>query len=218
MDKKTRILLVDDHTVVVEGIKSALADEADLEVVGEAYNGMDAIKLAESLKPNIVVMDIAMPGLNGIEASKHIKKVLPDVKIIIFTMYSQKEYVIDLFKSGISAYVLKEDPLADLFFAIQAVRKGGTYFSSAAPTLIVKHLHELEESKQGKVGFDRLSLREQEVFQLLAEGLPIKVIAEKLCISRKTVESHKYNIMEKLNVTSMVEITKIAIQKGIIKI
>lgn len=218
MDKKTRILLVDDHTVVVEGIKSALADEADLEVVGEAYNGMDAIKLAESLKPNIVVMDIAMPGLNGIEASKHIKKAIPDVKIIIFTMYSQKEYVIDLFKSGISAYVLKEDPLADLFFAIQAVRKGGTYFSSAAPTLIVKHLHELEESKQGKVGFDRLSLREQEVFQLLAEGLPIKAVAEKLCISRKTVESHKYNIMEKLNVTSMVEITKIAIQKGIIKI
>lgn len=216
--KKTKILLVDDHRVVVEGIKSALADHPDLEVMGEAYNGHQAVKLAQSLKPDIIIMDISMPELNGIDATLQIKKSNPDAQIIIFTMYSQKEYIIDLFKAGISAYVLKEDPLSDLFFAIQAVQKGGTYFSTAAPTLLVRHLHELELGEKVKDRFDRLSLREREVFQLLAEGVSIKAIADQLCISRKTVESHKYNIMEKLNVDTVVDLTKIAIQKGLIRI
>ncbi len=216
--KKTRVLLVDDHKVVVEGIKSALADHADLEVVGEARNGHQAVKLAGSLNPDIIVMDISMPGLNGIDATLQVKKLNPDIRIIIFTMYSQKEYIIDLFKAGISAYVLKEDPLSDLFFAIQAVKKGGTYFSTAAPTLLVRHLVELEGGKKTKDGFDRLSLREREVFQLLAEGMAIKDIADQLCISRKTVESHKYNIMEKLNASTVVDLVKIAIQKGLVHI
>jgi DNA-binding NarL/FixJ family response regulator len=216
--ERTKILLVDDHRVVVEGVKSALADHPDLEVVGEAYNGHEAVKLAESLNPDIVVMDISMPELNGIDATLQIKKLNSDIRIIIFTMYSQREYIIDLFKAGISAYVLKEDPLSDLFFAIQAVQKGGTYFSTAAPTLLVRHLNELERGAKAKDDFDRLSLREREVFQLLAEGMAIKAIADQLCISRKTVESHKYNIMEKLNVSTIVDLTKIAIQRGLIQL
>ncbi|MFH1673015.1 MAG: response regulator transcription factor [Pseudomonadota bacterium] len=216
--ERTKILLVDDHRVVVEGVKSALADHPDLKVVGEAYNGHEAVKLAESLNPDIVVMDISMPELNGIDATLQIKKLNPDIRIIIFTMYSQREYIVDLFRAGISAYVLKEDPLSDLFFAIQAVQKGGTYFSTAAPTLLVRHINELERGKKAKDDFDRLSLREREVFQLLAEGMAIKAIADQLCISRKTVESHKYNIMEKLNVSTIVDLTKIAIQKGLIQL
>lgn len=214
---KTRILLVDDHRVVVEGIKSALADHPDFEVVGEAYNGHQAVKLARTHHPDIVVMDISMPELNGIDATLQIKNLNPDIRIIIFTMYSQKEYIIDLFKAGISAYVLKEDPLSDLFFAMQAIKQGGTYFSTAAPTLLVRHLSELEGGEKAKEGFDCLSLREREVFQLLAEGKPVKAIADKLCISRKTVESHRHNIMEKLKVSKVIDFTKIAIQKGLIQ-
>ena len=213
---KTKILLVDDHRVVIEGVKGVLLKHPEFEVVGEAFNGRDAVKQVESLIPDIVIMDISMPDLNGIDATLQIKSIFPDVKIIIFTMYSSGEYVVDLFKAGISAYVLKDDPLSDLVLAIKAVKSGGTYFNMMAPEMLLKHMKDLEEGKVLKDGFESLSLREREIFQLLAEGNSIKHIGKKLNISHKTVESHKYNIIAKLGIRTMTDLVKIAIRKNII--
>ena len=219
---KTKVLIVDDHRVVIEGIKSALSVSPDLEVIGEALNGHQAIKKSKSLKPDIVIMDISMPDLNGIDATLQIKKLDPRIKIIIFSMYSNREYVIDLFKAGISSYVLKKDPMSDLVSAIKAVERGGTYFTTISSEILLNYVKELDDSNNNNInntnGFESLSLREREVFQLLSEGKPIKGIAETLGISRKTVETHKYNIMEKLHAKNITDLTKLAIKKGIIQL
>ena len=215
---KSKILLVDDHWVVIEGIKSALKEHREFEVVGEATDGLEAVKLAKSLKPDIMILDISMPGLNGIEVAKKIKKIGHDIKIVVYTMHADKEFVLDLFKTGISAYVLKDDPLSDLILSLKAVKGGGTYFSTMAPTVLLRHMKELEGKDPSEDLYKTLSLREREVFRLLAEGLGIKSVADKLSISRKTVESHKYNIMEKLQAKSVVDLTKLAIKKNLIKV
>lgn len=216
---KTKVLIVDDHRIVQKGIASTLKEFPEFEVVGTATSGRDGIKLAESLKPNIVIMDISMPlDINGIEATLKIKKLFPDIQIVIFTMYSNKEYVIDLFKAGISAYVLKQDPISDLILALKAVKGGGTYFSTMAPTILVRHVEKLETGQKVKDGFENMSRREREVFIYLADGEPIKKIAAQLHISPKTVETHKYNIMQKLNVRTMCSLTKIGIKKNLIKL
>jgi len=222
MMTKTKVLIVDDHRVVIEGIKSALSVSPDLEVIGEALNGHQAIKKSKSLKPDIVIMDISMPDLNGIDATLQIKKLDPRIKIIIFSMYSNREYVIDLFKAGISSYVLKKDPMSDLVSAIKAVERGGTYFTTISSEILLNYVKELDDSNKNNNnninGFESLSLREREVFQFLSEGKPIKGIAETLGISRKTVETHKYNIMEKLHAKNITDLTKLAIKKGIIQL
>ncbi len=214
----TKIVIVDDHRVVVEGIKSALQELPEFEVVGEAADGLQSVELAKSLRPDIVIMDVSMPHLNGLEATKQIKQFHPEIKIIIYTMYSDKEFVIDLFKAGISAYVLKDDPLSDLMLALNAVKGGGTYFSTMAPTILLRHVQDLEGQTTSMDSFDSLSRREREIFCLLAEGNPIKGIAGQLDISPKTVATHKYNMMKKLGVGSMAELTKIGIKKRLIMI
>lgn len=214
---KTKILIADDHRVVIEGIKSALQEHPEFEVVGDAADGLQAVELARSLGADIVIMDVSMPNLNGIEATGKIKQFNPEIRIVIYTMYSDKELVVDLFKAGISAYVLKDDPLSDLILALQAVQGGGTYFSTLAPTILLRHVEELEEKTRTEDPYDSLSQREREVFRLLAEGKGIKGIANQLFISPKTVETHKYNIMEKLKATSIVDLTKIAIRKNLIE-
>ena len=215
---KVKILIVDDHRVVIEGIKSALQAHPEFEVVGEAVDGIQATDFAKTLAPDIVIMDISMPNLGSIDATKKIKKFNPEIRIVIYTMYSDKEFVIDLFKAGISAYVLKDDPLSDLILALKAVKGDGTYFSTMAPTVLLRHIEEMEDQTAGKNSFNTLSQREQEVFLLLAEGKNMREIADELFISPKTVESHKYNIMEKLQAASVVDLTKIAIRKNLIKI
>lgn len=214
---KAKVLIVDDHRVVIEGIKSALQKYPEFETVSEAIDGLEAVKIVKSLKPDIVIMDISMPNLNGIEATRQIKEIDPEIRIVIYSMYSDKEFVIDLFKAGISAYVLKDDPLSDLILALKAVKGDGTYFSAMAPTILLRHIQDMEEGGS-KNSFDSLSRREQEVFQPLAEGKSIKDIANELFISPKTVESHKYHIMKKLKAMSVVDLTKIAIRKNLIKV
>ncbi|MBN1906936.1 MAG: response regulator transcription factor [Deltaproteobacteria bacterium] len=209
---KSTIVLADDHRVVIEGIKSALRDVPEFEVIGEATDGWEALKIADALRPDIMVLDISMPGLSGIEVVKRIKQTVPDIKIVIYTMHSSKEFVTDLFGTGVSGYVLKEDPVSDLILSLKAVTDGATYVSTMVSNLLLKHMKEPIEDP-----FNSLSLREQEIFKNLAEGISIKEIADKLFISPKTVESHKYNVMEKLRVTSLTELTKIAIKKNLIK-
>lgn len=214
---KTKILIADDHRVVIEGIRSALKEHPEFEVVGEAFDGRQTVELAKSLKPDIVILDISMPELSGVDAARELQKLSPDIRIVVFTMHTDKQYVIDLFRAGISGYVLKQDPMSDLIMALKSVQGGGTYFSTFAPSILLRHAEDLEEWRNTKDGFEDLSLREREVFSLLADGRPIKKIAEELFISPKTVESHKYNIMHKLKCSTMAELTKIGIRRDLIK-
>jgi len=218
MAEKVKIFLVDDHRVVLEGIKSALREHPQFRVTGEALNGREAVRRIKALKPDIVIMDISMPDLNGIDATLQIKKFDPRIRIIIFTMYSNIEYMIDLFNAKVSAYVLKEDPMSDLMLAIETVHRGGIYFGSLTPAILSRHREALAGSKVSRDNFSTLSLREREIFQLLAEGESIKAIAAKLGISPKTVESHKYKIMDKLSANTLTDLTRIAIRKKIIEV
>jgi DNA-binding NarL/FixJ family response regulator len=220
---KTKVLLVDDHMIVLEGIKRFVSEHPDFEVVGTASDGLEAIRKAEVLKPDIVVMDIGMPGMDGIQATHEIKKRNDRTKVVIFTMYSDAAHAVSLFREGISAYVLKADPISDLFRALRSVRDGGTYFSTVINEAVRQHMESLEHGggkSAGDVpnGLSLLSTREKEVFPLLADGKSIKEIAEILFISPKTVETHKYNIMEKLGVDSVADLTKIALKKKIIEL
>ena len=215
---RERIFIIDDHRVVIEGIRSAMKDEKTIEIVGHTTNGLEGMEEVKSLKPHMVILDIAMPEFNGVDATFKIKELDPNIVIIIFTMYSNKEYVLDLFKAGVSAYVLKEDPIENLISAIYAVKTGGTYFSEKVRKVFLDHIRELENGRRGEVRMERLSKREREIFLFLAEGRPIREIGDQLNISPKTVESHKYNLMEKLKVTSVIDLTKIAIRKNLIKI
>jgi DNA-binding NarL/FixJ family response regulator len=212
---KHTILIADDHQVVIGGIRSMLGELPEFEVVGEALNGREAVKLAKTLNPDIVIMDISMPGLNGIDATLQLKKRQPGIKVVVFTMYSDKEYIINLIRAGVSAYVRKEDPLSDLILALQAVKSGGTYFSTISPQTLLEHLKGTDQPAIQN-GFEDLSLREREVLQLLAEGNTVKDIATKLELSPKTIESHKYSVMAKLGVHSIADLTKIAIKKKLI--
>ncbi|MBN2420376.1 MAG: response regulator transcription factor [Deltaproteobacteria bacterium] len=215
---KTTVILVDDHRVVIEGIKSALKEKPEFEIIGEATDGSEAIKLVNAQKPDILILDISMPGLSGIQVVRKVKYTVPGIKIVIYTMHSAKEFVVDLFNAGISAYVLKDDPLSDLILSLKAVAGGDTYVSTMAPNILLRHMEKQEEMELSEDSYSSLSHREQEVFKYLAEGTSIKKIAEKLFISPKTVESHKYNIMEKLQVKSIVELTKIAIKRSLIDV
>lgn len=212
----TTIFIADDHHIVVEGIKRLLSRYPEFSIVDEAYDGYEVVKKATALKPDIVIMDIELPGINGIEATKQLLKLCPKTRIIIFSMYSDKEYVIDLFKAGISGYVLKEDPSSELILAIKAAQGGGNYFSTNTPSILLRYMEMLEKGQKDGPDFETLSPREKEVFCLLVEGKPVKEIAAQLCISPKTVGSHKYNIMEKLKARSMKDLIQIAYKKNLI--
>jgi DNA-binding NarL/FixJ family response regulator len=209
----TKVLIVDDHEVILDGIKAVLNKHEGIEIVGVASDGRDALQKAQSLQPEIVIMDISMPHFHGIEATYQIKKLDPRTKVIIFTMYSYQEFLVDLMKAGISGYVLKNNPISDLHLAIEVVKRGGTFLSKDASNFWAKHANELTNGKKAKVPSDLLSLREREVFQLLADGLSIKEAAGILNISTKTVETHKYHIMNKLQIRTMAELCKRSHQK-----
>jgi DNA-binding NarL/FixJ family response regulator len=215
VSEKTKVLIVDDHQVVVEGVKAAIEEFPEFEVAGSANDGLKGLEMARALNPDIVIMDISMPYMNGLEATKQIKRFNKKTRVVIFTMHSDREYVLPLVKAGISAYVLKENPLSDLIFALKAVKRDNTYWSLPVKESLLGHPEDLENG--GVTSPENLSQRELEVFRLLADGKTIKEIAEELCISPKTVESHKYNIMGKLKVQTIAEMTKIALRKGLIK-
>ncbi|MEZ7196043.1 response regulator [Pseudodesulfovibrio karagichevae] len=213
---KTTLLIADDHQVVIAGIRSLLASKTDIEIVGEAANGAEAVELSRELKPDIVIMDISMPEMDGVEATGRIREVSPETKIIIYTMHSDQRFILELFKAGISGHVLKEGPPADLCAAVDAVRVGKTCFTTIDPAAL---LLKLTPERPGREAlFEQLSPRELEVFKLLADGLSVKEAAARLHISPKTVETHKYNLMEKLDVGTIPDLTKLAIRHGLISV
>jgi DNA-binding NarL/FixJ family response regulator len=213
---KTTLLIADDHQVVIAGIRSLLASRRDIEIVGEAANGAEAVALSRELRPDIVIMDISMPEMDGVEATGRIREVSPDTRIIIYTMHSDQRFILELFKAGIFGHVLKEGPPAELCAGVEAVMAGQTYFTTIDPAALLRQLS--PDRADEAALFDHLSPRELEVFRLLADGLTVKEAAAKLHISPKTVETHKYNLMEKLEVGTIPDLTKLAIRHGLIAV
>jgi len=214
--KKVKLLVADDHKIFRQGIKKLLEEEPDLQVVGEAADGREAIKKATELKPDVILMDIAMANLNGLQATKQIKKILPDTKVIMVTMHKNEEYVLQSFQAGASGYILKEGAVEELVSAIRTIHQDKSFLSPAiSKTLIDAYLRKMETGKT-ETPFDLLTDREREVLQLIAEGYTNREVAKSLFISVKTVEAHRAHIMQKLNIHEIAKLVKYAIQKGLV--
>ncbi|MDZ7700513.1 MAG: response regulator transcription factor [Deltaproteobacteria bacterium] len=223
MDKPIRVLIVDDHEVVANGIQRALDGEPDFECIGTVSDGLEALDAVKSLQPDMVTMDLSIPGLDGMDTAREIMAWDANIKICIFTMHAERAYAVNAFKALIPGYVLKEQPISELILALKAIRDGTTFYSEKVHRLINEHLQEMELGTDEDIrniqnGINKLSKREKEVFILLADGLTPKEIGERLFISPKTVETHKYNILEKLGFHSMAELTKLAIKKELIDV
>jgi DNA-binding NarL/FixJ family response regulator len=214
---KIRLLLADDHTILRDGIRSILENEEDMIIVGEAEDGHTAVKMACDLSPDIILMDIAMPLLNGLEATRQIKTKCPQVKILILTMHENEEYIRQVLANGALGYILKDAAARDLLESIRAVYRGEAVLSPAITRLVIEDYLRWGEI-QNQDQSNGLSPREREILQLIAEGYTNKQIAEILCISIKTVQTHRANLMAKLDLHDRGELIKYAIQKKIIEI
>jgi two-component system, NarL family, response regulator NreC len=210
----TRVLLADDHRIIREGLRSLLQKQSDMEVVEEAQDGITAVRLTEKLRPDIVIMDIGMPDLNGIEATRQIISRVKGVKIIALSMHSDKRFVLEMLKAGASGYLLKDCAFEELINAIRTVCAGQIYLSHRVTGVVVDEYLHNRPACNGSA-YNLLSAREREVLQLLAEGNTTKNIAASLNVSTKTIETHRQQIMEKLNLHSVAELTKYAVKEGL---
>jgi DNA-binding NarL/FixJ family response regulator len=210
--KKIRILLTDDHAVLRAGIRALLEAQPDLEVIGEAGDGQAAVQRARELQPDVVVMDIGMPGLDGLAATRQILASNPKIRILFLTQHENKEYILPALKLGAAGYVLKRAEGDELITAIRTVYAGGTFLDPAIASALVSEVNRDEKTADP---FDSLSEREREVLVLLAQGKTYQQIAEILFISPKTVDFHRINIMRKLGLTNRAELTRFAIQRGL---
>ncbi|HUN62981.1 MAG TPA: response regulator transcription factor [Candidatus Sulfotelmatobacter sp.] len=214
--RRTRILLADDHQLMRSGVRLMLEREPDLTVVGEAADGREAVALAKSLKPEVVVMDIGMPNLNGIEAALQMTQESPELAIVMVSMHSDESYVLRALKAGARGYLLKDSAEADLIKAVHAVAGGKSFFSPAVSKLLLDdYVRKLKRSGT-EDAYDLLTPREREILQLIAEGKSNKDIANLLNLSVYTVESHRSNLMEKLNLRGLPELILYAVRRGII--
>ena len=214
--KRLRILLADDHVVMRTGLRALLERQPNLEVVGESENGRETIALAASLKPDLIVMDVGMPVLNGIEATKAIVTENPATAVIILSMYADESYVMRALKAGARGYLLKDSAPADLINAIHAVSQNKSFFSPKVSRILAEDYVRVLRQKGAVDSYDLLTSREQEVLQLLAEGKVNKEVASALNISPYTVETHRKHILEKLNLHNPAELILYAVRKGII--
>ncbi len=215
---KIRILLVDDHKILRDGICSLLKEYPDMEVIGEAADGRTALRLAEELSPDLVIMDISMPDLNGIDATRRINADHPDMKVIALSMHYDKQFVSEIFKAGAAGYLLKDSAFEELEHAIRIVMDNKTYINPQIASLVVESLVSQPSATANRKAFSLLTEREREVLQLIAEGNSTKEIASDLNISAKTIESHRRQVMGKLNIRNIAELTKYAIREGLTSI
>ena len=208
------VILADDHVIMRDGLRQLLVEESDIEVVGETDNGRDAVKLTLELKPEIVIMDVAMHDMNGIEATRQIKTENPEIQVIILSMHSERQIVIGCFRAEASGYLLKDSSSSELVEAIRTVHLGRKYLSQKISNIVLQEISDIKRDSE-EIGVDILTNRENEILQLIAEGNSTKRIAKVLFISHKTVESHRANIMEKLDIHNIPELTKYAIRAGL---
>ncbi len=217
MDKTITVVIADDHMIVRDGLRSLLERQPDMEVVAEADNGRMALKLVKELSPDVVIMDIGMRELNGIDATRQIVKMSPGVKVLALSMYSDKRFIKGMFKAGASGYMLKDSAFNELTNAIRVIVKGKIYISPSVANIVTEdYLKQSPESDRSTRSL--LTSRELEVLQLLVEGMSTKQIASSLRLSIKTIESHRSRVMKKINVNNIADLTKYAIREGIISL
>jgi len=215
--KKISVLLVDDHTVVRQGLRALLSQEGDIEVVGEAENGRQAVAMAAKTTPDVILMDVVMPLMNGLEGTRQVLKSVPSAKVLVLSSYSDDDYVQQLTEVGASGYLTKQTASDDLLLAIREVQRGNAFFSPAIAKRLRDRCRQAFADGQPLKRNVELTSRESEVLQLIAEGLPNKQIAGELGISIKTVEKHRQQVMNKLNIHDVAGLTRYAISKGVVE-
>src|SRR4051794_39773332 len=216
---KIRIMLADDHTLFRQGIRTLISAESDMEVVGEASNGGDAVDKANEVRPDVVLMDIGMPGLSSFEATRQIKKDRLETKVLFLTMYDDEDYLVEGMEVGASGYVLKDSPAPQLVAAIRDICRGGSYLSPRMLSQLVDDFRTRIKTTTARMPrFATLTVREREVLKMLAEGSSVKEIACDLNLSVKTIEAHKFNLMRKLDIHNKAQLVQYAISKKIIKL
>ena len=216
--KRIKVLVVDDHTIVRDGICALLGLAGDIEVVGEASNGKEAIEMVKKLSPDVVLMDIAMPLMGGLEATHRIHKEFPNVKVLALTQYDDREYVFPVIEAGAYGFISKSAASSELTTGIRSVYKGDSFLSPSVAKYLVEVYRQGGTAKRTHDPYDELTDREREVLKLLAEGYTIQEIAAMLSISPKTAEGHKTSLMSKLDIHNRAELVKYALRKGIITI
>jgi DNA-binding NarL/FixJ family response regulator len=216
--QKIKVLVVDDHTIVRDGICALLALAGDIEVVGEATNGSEAINMVKDLHPDVVLMDIAMPIMGGLEATRRIRREYPETKVLVLTQYDDKEYVFPVIESGASGLISKTGASSELALGIRAVHQGDSFLSPPVAKLLVENYQTTAGERAVKDPYNQLTERERDILKLLAEGYSTQEIADMLVITPKTIEGHKTKLMSKLGIHNRIDLVKYALRKGIITI
>ena len=216
MENKLRIVLADDHTILREGLRSLLTADPDFEVVGEAQDGREAVRCVEKLEPDLLLMDLSMPRMSGMDAIREIKKRYPETRIVALTVHKTEEYLLTTLQAGADGYVLKDATHEELVMAINNVMGGKSYLSPGVSEKVIEGYLEGKESSRSASSWETLSWREREVLKLIAEGYKNKEIAVDLCISLKTVEKHRANLMKKLDLHNAAALTVYAVDRGLV--
>ncbi|MFH0823574.1 MAG: response regulator transcription factor [Pseudomonadota bacterium] len=216
MSRKCRIVIAEDHTILREGLRALLSSDPEFDIVGEAEDGFAATKCVERLGPDVVLMDLSMPRMHGMEAIREIKSIAPSTKILVLTVHKNEEYILASFKAGCDGYVLKDASHHELISAIRTVLTGKPYLCPAVSAVVLDGYLEGKEGLKDESSWHTLTVREREVLKLIAEGYKNRQIADLLCVSPKTVEKHRANLMKKLDLHSVPALTAFAMEKGLI--
>ena len=216
MAEKKRIVIAEDHTILREGLRMLLSSNPEFEVVAEAQDGLEAIRAVEAQKPDLILMDLSMPRMNGMGAIQEIKKQVPNTKILVLTVHKTEEYILTTLKAGADGYILKDATHSELMLAIENIFLGKSYLSPGISEKVIEGYLEGRKTIKSSTSWDTLTQREREILKMIAEGYKNKDIADYLCISAKTVEKHRANLMKKLDLHSASSLTAFAMEKGLI--
>lgn len=216
MAPKYRIVIAEDHTILREGLRALLSSNSDFEIVGEAEDGREAIRCVEKLKPNLILTDLSMPRMNGMDAIREIKRRSRETKVLVLTVHKTEEYILAALQAGADGYLLKDSTHSELLAAVRHVLSGKHYISPGISDKVLDGYLEGRRSLKTRTSWETLTQREREILKLIAEGYKNKEIADDLCISVKTVEKHRANLMEKLNLHNVQALTTYAIEKGLV--